>query len=250
MKKFDYALSFAGEQRDIAQEIHSKLSNLGFTGFYDFDYSSNLVGEDLVPKLRKIYKEESLYVIALISSDYKIKMWPKHEFRSAMENVLVQDNAYLIPIKIDDTQLESLSSTMGYLNFNIGIDLCIEVITKKIIQLKYIDCKNLGEIFTGEWKLNYHRKIDNLKGEEVLKIDTSNNYSIINNKNLGTYGIPVFQKYLFLNNFSISENKLKFDKNRTGNIRHSTETLEIVNPKKIKGTDHLGFDLIYEKISD
>ena len=118
MNKYDFALSFAGENREIAESLALKLIEKGIRVFYDNFETHELWGEDLAERLFRIYSKESKYCIILISQSYLNKMWTTHERKSALQKQLKQKGGYILPIKIEDVQLPGLNETIGYISLD------------------------------------------------------------------------------------------------------------------------------------
>ncbi|MCH8010614.1 MAG: TIR domain-containing protein [Candidatus Marinimicrobia bacterium] len=117
MYKYDFAISFAGEERKIAESLALKLIEKGIRVFYDNFELHKLWGEDLAEKLYRIYSEESKYCIILVSEKYLEKMWTTHERKSALQKQITQKGRYILPIRIDEVSLPGLPDTIGYINF-------------------------------------------------------------------------------------------------------------------------------------
>lgn len=77
--KFDFALSFAGANRDIAENLYSKLNERGFSVFYDVNEQHRILSNDVEEYLAPIYRADARYVVCLISNDYPRKIWTKFE---------------------------------------------------------------------------------------------------------------------------------------------------------------------------
>ena len=114
--QFDVAVSLAGEDRELVEEIVSRLKVAGIRVFYDTDYRADMWGEDLVEYLDQIYRLKARYVIMFISRFYAEKMWTRHERRSALARALEQRSAYILPVRLDSTALDGLPPTVGYLD--------------------------------------------------------------------------------------------------------------------------------------
>src|SRR5580658_6605423 len=82
--EFDVAVSLAGEDRELVEEIVNRLKDASVRVFYDTDYQASLWGEDLVEYLDQIYRVKARYTIMFISRFYAEKMWTRHERRSAL----------------------------------------------------------------------------------------------------------------------------------------------------------------------
>jgi len=132
--KYDVALSFAGEDRDYADEIASKLRGKGVRVFYDSYEQADLWGKDLFVHLHDVYSRKSLFCMILVSEAYLSKMWTVHERRAAQERALNErDNEYILPVRIDESELPGLSCTIGYINIRRGVDTICSLFLRKLI---------------------------------------------------------------------------------------------------------------------
>jgi hypothetical protein len=114
--EYDLAVSYAGEDRPVADEIARKLKRMGYKLFYDGFERAKLIGEDLTSILGEIYANGSRYCLILISKEYVTKPWTNHERQFALSRALKERRAYILPLKLDDTDLPGLSPTIGYLD--------------------------------------------------------------------------------------------------------------------------------------
>lgn len=129
--RFDIAFSFAGEDRSFVEDIVNELKPLGLKIFYDNHYKSELWGKDLYQYLSEIYSKTSKYCIVIVSENYASKLWTKHELRNAQERAFSDLREYILPIKLDTTELPGLNKTIGYLNYP---SLTVQEIAKIIIE--------------------------------------------------------------------------------------------------------------------
>ncbi|WP_051637564.1 TIR domain-containing protein [Rhodococcus sp. UNC363MFTsu5.1] len=113
--EFDIAVSFAGENRQYVEDVVRKLDADGIRVFYDADYRYDSWGEDGVEFFTKVYMERARYVAMFISRHYADKEWTRLERRTALARALTQRSAYILPIRLDDTTLDGLLPTVGYL---------------------------------------------------------------------------------------------------------------------------------------
>ncbi|MBQ3602148.1 MAG: TIR domain-containing protein [Lachnospiraceae bacterium] len=113
--QYDFAFSFAGEDRALVEEIKEGLK--GFKVFYDYDYQSELCGKDLYSHLRNLYMQQAKYVVCFISKNYKRKIWTNLEFSAIKERLMATFFAsdFLIPIILDeDVLLDDIPSFIGF----------------------------------------------------------------------------------------------------------------------------------------
>lgn len=114
---FDVAVSFAGTERQIAEEIATRVREAGFRVFYDNFYPEQLWGEDLVAFFDKVYRKNFRFCVTLISKEYAERIWTTHERRSATARALTEKgNSYILPVRIDDTDIDGLPPTVGHVS--------------------------------------------------------------------------------------------------------------------------------------
>lgn len=77
--RYDFALSFAGTDRQIAEILFKQLSENEFEVFYDFNEQHRILAENVEDYLSPIYASEAAYVICLLSPDYPKRIWTKFE---------------------------------------------------------------------------------------------------------------------------------------------------------------------------
>ena len=117
-RKFDVAISFAGPQRDLAQEFATILRDAGFTVFYDNFYPAQLWGKDLPSFFDAIYRLRSRYCVIFVSQDYLERPWTNHERKSAVARAIEEKGEdYILPIRLDDAELPGIAPTIGYLRY-------------------------------------------------------------------------------------------------------------------------------------
>jgi hypothetical protein len=131
--EYDVALSFAGEDRPLAAQLAQCLRRYGVRVFYDSYEQAELWGKDLYTSLHAIYSKKAQYCVIFISSSYLTKMWTIHERKAAQERALQErEIEYILPIKIDETELPGLQSTIAYLSGSIGIQSICKILRTKL----------------------------------------------------------------------------------------------------------------------
>lgn len=146
-RKFDLAISFAGEDRSIALEIANVLSASGYNIFYDDFFKADLWGSELPVKLGEIYSNQARYCLMIISKYYIEKMWTNHERKFAIQNMVNGNADYILPLKIDNSTVPGFPSTIGYISLSsISINEICSLLTSKIGNpSKIIDSKYSAE---------------------------------------------------------------------------------------------------------
>lgn len=114
--EFDVALSFAGEDRLYVSRVADALKAKGIRVFYDEFEVAELWGQDLYERLDDIYRVKSRYAIVFASASYARKMWTHHERRSAQARALEEKGAYLLPVRLDSSEVPGLRPTVAYLD--------------------------------------------------------------------------------------------------------------------------------------
>jgi len=112
---YDVALSFAGEQRDLARQVANALAASGLRVFFDEFFEAELWGKDLGDYLDEVYRRRSRFIVIFVSKEYKEKKWTDHERKSALSAAIESDIEKVLPIRIDDTELKGLRGSTAYL---------------------------------------------------------------------------------------------------------------------------------------
>lgn len=110
--KFDVALSFAGEQREYVKKVAACLHYNGIRVF--FDEYEDLWGEDMYLHFDDIFQNKARFAVVFGSKEYAQKLWPSHELKSIFARAISQNEAYLLPVRFDDTVIPGIRSTIKY----------------------------------------------------------------------------------------------------------------------------------------
>lgn len=130
--KYDVALSFAGENRETVASIAGCLQGRGVKVFYDDFERTSLWGKDLQEHLVNIYMRWARYAIIFVSVHYKDKIWTRHELKSVLARAIRERQEYVLPVRFDDTPLDGLLPTIGYLDLRreTPAEVCIRICQK------------------------------------------------------------------------------------------------------------------------
>ena len=130
---YDVALSFAGEDRKYAEMLATKLRSSGLVVFYDAFEESKLWGENLYTYLADIYGKRAKYCVMLLSEHYAKKLWTSHERQFAQARAFSENRPYILPIKIDDTEIPGIPSTIGYIDLRkVDVDYIVILLLEKL----------------------------------------------------------------------------------------------------------------------
>jgi hypothetical protein len=77
--RYDFALSFAGADRDVAHLINEKLQEAEAAVFYDKNEQHRILASNIEDYLAPIYRSEAEFVVALLGQEYPKRIWAKFE---------------------------------------------------------------------------------------------------------------------------------------------------------------------------
>ena len=133
MKKFDVVLSFAGEDRHYAEKLRNLLESGGYSVFYDDDEMAELWGKNLYDHFSSVYKDQARYCVMFLSEHYARKLWTKHERQIAQARAFEENKEYILPIRLDDTEIPGILGTLGYLDLrSMSIEKIYQTLVEKL----------------------------------------------------------------------------------------------------------------------
>ncbi len=135
--RYDFALSFAGADRNVAEAIARKLTEAEIAVFYDQDEQHRILANDLEEYLRPIYQSEAQFIIALLSKDYPTRIWAKFESEQFKTRF---SKSEVIPIWFSDSPPGMFDETnrVGGLTYKIDtdmesqVDYIVKILIKKL----------------------------------------------------------------------------------------------------------------------
>lgn len=131
--EYDVAISVAGPDRKHAQDLYDALTENQISVFYDKERESSLWGKNLAPMLFDVFNKKARYCVVFVSKVYKDRKWTTHEFRSALARAVDQKGVeYILPIRIDDTEIDGLSPAISYVPIRAGVEQIVKMIIEKL----------------------------------------------------------------------------------------------------------------------
>jgi len=131
--KYDVALSFAGESREIVEQVARRLAENNIQVFYDEFEKTKLWGKKLSTYFQKIYGENTCFVLVFVSKEYSLKDWTNFEFSIARGEAKVRGNEFILPIRLDNTPLFGLPDDIAYLDYNTeGVEGIVTAVVNKL----------------------------------------------------------------------------------------------------------------------
>lgn len=134
--QFDFALSFAGENRELARLIADQLDLFDCAVFYDEYFEANYLGKAWHKSFTQIFGEQARFVICLLDKHHVEKIWPTFERECFSPRV---SEAAVIPIYLDDTPVPGIpKDTVGipFMNYaSFGAELPNKVTDEIVYKL-------------------------------------------------------------------------------------------------------------------
>lgn len=162
--KYDVAISFAGENRKIAEKLVASLKakDERLSVFYDKDHKAYLWGKD-VKEFNSIYSSDARYVIPIISEYYIKKDWPRHEFAVASKEAKKRKGEFILPLRVDDACLVGLHDDVSYM------DIRKDKISH-IVDAVLTKCRDASKLKKGQKKCRNKDSILSRSSRDVLGI--------------------------------------------------------------------------------
>lgn len=86
--------------------------------FYDEFEEATIWGKNLYDYLDEIYSKRATYCLMVISRHYASKAWTNHERKSAQARAFEENREYVLPLRLDDTEIPGIPSTVAYIDFH------------------------------------------------------------------------------------------------------------------------------------
>ena len=134
---FDITVSFAGEDREIVQQYVDILTSKELKVFYDKYEQVGLWGANLYDKFDEVYRTKALFCVIFVSKHYAEKVWTNHERKSAQARALQENREYVLPVRLDDTEIVGILPTIGCVDLReISIKKLADMTIQKVRKLK------------------------------------------------------------------------------------------------------------------
>lgn len=119
--KYDFALSFAGEDRELAEGMFKTLIDHELEVFYDINEQHRILAEDVEEYLAPIYASEAQFVICILGPAYPKKVWTKFESAQFKDRFKAGE---VIPVVLSTAPLGVFDSAaaVGHLSWDVAKD--------------------------------------------------------------------------------------------------------------------------------
>jgi hypothetical protein len=128
--EYDVAFSVATEDIKVAEAIAKQLRIAGIK-YYLFT-EENAIGKNLKAETWDIYRDQSQFILLLISKHYVERYWSTEEFQ-VVETVKRKGHPFIIPIRMDDTIVPGLSTNNIFLKWENNPAEIVNYITGPIL---------------------------------------------------------------------------------------------------------------------
>ena len=211
--KYDFAISYAGEDKTIAEDICNRIKEnpLNLSVFFAPNEKHQLIGKNGENFFEELFSK-SKEVIVVISKYYKKKKWTRYEWDVILKRSV--ENRF-IPIKLDDTEIIGLPSNIIFEPYNENsieiADLCINKLLEfekgNSIEENSDNLKQIDDTIKHPHKVNiknsysvlikeYIQESNEMKIEELINITTKNSILAIENSQYNTQEDPSKISYL------------------------------------------------------
>ncbi|MBK7208137.1 MAG: TIR domain-containing protein [Elusimicrobia bacterium] len=112
--EFDFAISFAGENRELARIIANQLKTLDTHVFFDEQFEVNFLGRAWSTEFERIFKRDSHLVVCLLDENYRTKIWPTFERECFLPRV---KDGEVIPIFLDSATFPGIPNDLVGIHF-------------------------------------------------------------------------------------------------------------------------------------
>ncbi|HEY9160991.1 MAG TPA: hypothetical protein VIS94_07900 [Desulfomonilia bacterium] len=115
---FDVSFTFAGESRDIVEQVVRELEKILDKNriFYDNNFISQLARPSLDTLLQDIYRNRSKLIVVFLCEKYQDKKWCGLEFRAIREMIMEKEINKIMYIRLDTGHVDGVFNTDGYID--------------------------------------------------------------------------------------------------------------------------------------
>ncbi|MDG4576093.1 MAG: TIR domain-containing protein [Defluviicoccus sp.] len=138
--RYDFALSFARSDRDVAEGLFSALQENEFEVFYDRNEQHRILAQDVEEYLKPVYASDAQLVVCILGPDYPNRVWTRFESDQFKRRF---QSGEVIPIVMSTAPLGVFDSAnrVGHLSWDRAEDF--EVQLRKIAELLTQKCADV-----------------------------------------------------------------------------------------------------------
>jgi hypothetical protein len=114
MEEFEVGISYASEDLAKAEELYAALVARGISCFFDRENKILLLAKNMIDVFDQLYgRQIKFYMLALLSRHYATKPWTTYERQSGQARAIRESRGYIIPIRLDDTEIPGIFTTVN-----------------------------------------------------------------------------------------------------------------------------------------
>ena len=152
----DIAISYAGEDEEVALEIAEALRSRGIKVFNAVLARASVLGADMEELFARAYSANSRFVAVVVSEHYAAKKWTQFELNVARAEEERREGPFILPLTLEDVSLAQISENRARLDLRrIGTEEAARVLADKVLEHRgELDPRHKFEAAYREWKLD------------------------------------------------------------------------------------------------
>lgn len=116
--EYDIAVSYSSTDERYVSRVVNILEQEGLKVFFAPNCEEEFMAQDMIVKFYKIYRYQSEFVVAFVSSAYVAGDVTMQEANSALLRTRDEQRNCLIPVYLDGTKLPQLNPDINYISVN------------------------------------------------------------------------------------------------------------------------------------
>jgi hypothetical protein len=169
--RYDIAISYASEDEKYVSRVYTILKSEGLSVFYAPECAAEYTAQDMIGRFYKLYRYESLFVVAFVSANYIRKDITMHEAKTALLKYHDENRYCLIPVYMDDSKLPGINADINYIN----ADRYKEVEVAEIIRNLVLDNKKSVSPKSGKTAENADDETPISGGKNLMNVTIGQN---------------------------------------------------------------------------
>lgn len=162
MFRFDFAISYAGEEEGIAKDLVQLLQDKGAKVFFAKNEKVYLFGKSLTSELDYIFGPYTKFAVPIVSEYYIHKYWTKYEFNIAKIEEGKRGFEFILPIRLDDVSLKGLGEDIVYIDLRKeGLFATAELVMRKLRNIYPEEEPTVPKVWVATFGLNIEEFFEN-----------------------------------------------------------------------------------------
>ncbi len=176
MFKFDFAISYAGEEEGIARDLFRLLQEKEAKVFFANNEKVYLFGKSLTSELPYIFGSHTKFAVPLVSNNYVQKYWTKYEFNAAKREEQERGFEFMLPIRFDHVRLKGLKKDVVYIDLRKeGLFGTIGIMMRKLRDIYPTEEVTVPRV----WVVTFGVVMEDLIQNHELPSSVSRNYAFL-----------------------------------------------------------------------